>query len=173
MMKDEYLSKEQFCKEFHVGKRTALWLISNGLLPAIDTERKTDRYLISRKDISCYLYKRELEPEKYRYRSCRTTTVSPSEMMCKQRRALLRIWADVPDELKLHDVEMLLGYGERVIARWRQDLGLETIRASHTIYYPKKLLIDFLLSPQAQAQYPKSAKHIQLIGRIRKCVNIE
>lgn len=70
-------------------------------------------------------------------------------------------------------MEALLGYEERVIVRWRQECGLEYLKVSQTIYYPKKLLADFLLSPQAQAQYPKSAKHIQLIGRMKKCVNIE
>lgn len=166
-MKDEYLSKERFCNEFHVGKRTALWLISSGLLPAIDIGRKTDRYLISRKDISHYLRKRELDPKKYRYRGRQVTKPSPSDTLEKQRRTLLKVWADVPDVLRLCDVEALLGYDGRVIARWRRELGLGTLRVSHTIYYPKRSLVDFLLSTQAKAQYPKSEKHTQLMGRIQ------
>ena len=71
MMKGEYISKEQFCKECHVGKQTALWLIQNGLLPAINTTRKTDRYLISRVDIAHYLRNHELESKKYRYNKYR------------------------------------------------------------------------------------------------------
>lgn len=166
-MKDEYLSKERFCNEFHVGKRTALWLISSGLLPAIDTGRKTDRYLISRKDISCYLRKRELDPKKYRYRGRQAVASPLPDIVEKQRRTLLKVWADVPDVLRLHDVESLLGYDGRVIARWRRELGLGTLKVSHTIYYPKKSLVDFLLSTPAQAQYPKSEKHTQLMGRIQ------
>ena len=172
VMKNEYLSKEQFCREFHVGKRTALWLISNGLLPAIDTKRKTDRYLIARKDIARYLKKRELEPDKYRYRGLQTTVLS-SKSADKLRSAFFKIWADIPDVLRRHDVETLLGYEERIIVRWRHELGLESLKISQTIYYPKKMLIDFLLGPKAQAQYPKSPEHIQLMRRVTICANIE
>ena len=64
LMKDEYISKEQFCKECHVGKKTALWLIQSGLLSAINTMRKTDRYLISKAAVARYLHIRELEPDR-------------------------------------------------------------------------------------------------------------
>ena len=45
-------------------------------------------------------------------------------------------------------------------------MGLKYIKVSQTIYYPKKYLIEFLLSPQSQAQYVRSAEHIQLMRRI-------
>lgn len=172
MMKEEYLSKEQFCKEYQVGKRTALWLISNNLLPAIDTKRKTDRYLISRKDIAHYLHQRELNPEKYRYPG-RQSKVLSSQSIEHLRSAFFKVWADVPDVLRRQEVETLLGYEERVIVRWRRELGLEYLKVSQTIYYPKKLLIDFLISPKAQRQYPKSPQHIQLMRRVIICAGIE
>lgn len=67
MMANTFISKEQFCRDYHVGKATALWLIQTGLLPAIDTGRKTGRYLIADTDIQTYLHQRELDPKKYRY----------------------------------------------------------------------------------------------------------
>ena len=172
MMGDEYLSKEQLCKEFHVGKGTALWLIQNGLLPAINTMRKTDRYLINRTDIAHYLRNRELEPEKYRYNKHRcpeqsSDISSPDEPQDDLRNTLLGIWANVPDVLRSHEVQALLGYKERVVTRWRNKLGLKYIKVSHTIYYPKTYLIDFILSPQSQAQYMRSAEHIHLMRRLK------
>lgn len=171
LMKDEYISKEQFCKECHVGEKTALWLIQSGLLPAINTMRKTDRYLISRTAVAHYLRNRELEPEKYRYikRKClkhQKATDVPEEAVDRLCRALMSTWASVPDVLRCHEVQTLLGYNEKVITRWRKELGLKYIKVSQTIYYPKKYLIEFLLSPQSQAQYVRSAEHIQLMRRI-------
>lgn len=170
-MKDEYISKEQFCKECHVGKKTALWLIQSGLLPAINTMRKTDRYLISRSDVARYLRNRELEPGKYRYvkRKClkHQSVIDVSEGTADRLyQALIEIWASIPDVLRCREVQTLLGYNEKVITRWRKELGLKYIKVSQTIYYPKKYLIEFLLSPQSQAQYVRSAAHIQLMRRI-------
>ena len=135
-----------------MGKGTALWLIQNGLLPAINTMRKTDRYLINRTDIAHYLRNRELEPDE------------PQDDL---RNTLLGIWANVPDVLRSHEVQALLGYKERVVTRWRNKLGLKYIKVSHTIYYPKTYLIDFILSPQSQAQYMRSAEHIHLMRRLK------
>lgn len=172
MMDDEYLSKEQFCKECHVGKGTALWLIQSGLLPAINTMRQTGRYLIARTDVAHYLSKRELEPEKYRYkkRLCagrQKYEFSSDESVDNLRNVLLKIWANVPDVLRSYEVQSLLGYKESVIVQWRKELGLKYIKVSQTIYYPKKYLVDFLLSPQSQVQHFKSAEHIQLMRRIK------
>lgn len=56
MMANTFISKEQFCRDYHVGKATALWLIQTGLLSAIDTGRKTGRYLIADTDIQTFVY---------------------------------------------------------------------------------------------------------------------
>ena len=63
--KTAYLSKEQFYKECHISKATALWLIQSGLIPAIDTKKKTKRYLIAREDVEIFKHERERNPSKY------------------------------------------------------------------------------------------------------------
>ena len=64
---EEYLSKEQFCKECHISKATALYLIKSRLIPAINTQKQTKRYLIARSDMLVYLKARELDPTLYKY----------------------------------------------------------------------------------------------------------
>ena len=64
---EEYISKEQFCKECHIKKATALYLIQGGLVPAINTQRQTNRYLIARSDMVRYLQERERDPIRFRY----------------------------------------------------------------------------------------------------------
>ena len=59
---EEYLSKGQFCKECHISKATALYLIKNRLIPTINTKKKTKRYWIARSDMLAYLRARELDP---------------------------------------------------------------------------------------------------------------
>ena len=50
-----YISKEQFYKMAHIRKSTALKLIRTGTVPAIDTGRTTNRYLIRLSDVEFYL----------------------------------------------------------------------------------------------------------------------
>lgn len=166
MIANTFISKEQFCRDYHVGKATALWLIQTGLLPAIDTGRKTGRYLIADTDIQTYLHQRELDPKKYRYKGTPPSSSGVSLEPRQARAALAGLWSDIPDLLRLRDVAQLLGYDERVIVRWRREWGLQYLQASQFIYYPKQYLIDFILSPLGQTQYPKSPEHIELLNKI-------
>lgn len=166
MMANTFISKEQFCRDYHVGKATALWLIQTGLLPAIDTGRKTGRYLVADTDIQTYLRQRELDPKKYRYKGTPPSSCGVPSSPRQARAALAGLWSDIPDLLRLRDVAQLLGYDERVIVRWRKEWGLQYLQASQFIYYPKQYLIDFILSPLGHAQYPKSPEHIELLNKI-------
>lgn len=168
----EYISKEQFYKECHISKRTALWLIQSGLVCAIDMGKRTNRYLIDRCEVKRYLHERELHPEKYRY----TRGVAPSlacledtDQLINTKRtqaALQKIWEDEPDLLRIQDVSALLGYPEKRIAKWKTAGELRSIVVSHTLYFPKKYLLDFVLSPVFQAVSPKSSEHLELLRRI-------
>lgn len=103
MMANTFISKEQFCRDYHVGKATALWLIQTGLLPAIDTGRKTGRYLIADTDIQTYLHQRELDPKKYRYKGTPPSSSGVSLKPRQARAALMALWSDIPDLLRLRD----------------------------------------------------------------------
>lgn len=65
VVQEEYLSKEQFYKLCHISKSTASRLIKNGVVPAIDTQKKTRRYLIARKDMETYLSARNQNPSEF------------------------------------------------------------------------------------------------------------
>lgn len=161
-----YISKEQFCKECHISKRIALWLIQNGLIPAINTQRQTNRYLISCDDVKNYLRERELHPQKYRYvRSVQPPETKPIDNP-QRRKALKKIWDDVPDLLRLQETAQLLGYPEKRILQWRKSGELNSMAVSKTFYYPKKYLVDFVFSPTFHAISPKSPEHLDLLRRI-------
>ncbi len=172
-MSGEYISKEQFYKACHISKRSALWLIQNGLIAAIDTGRKTDRYLIPKDEVRRYLQERELDPAKYRYvrgsKSLAPVKERPGKRVgLKRAKAVIQqVWKDEPDLLRIQEVIDLLGYPRKRIEKWRAESGMSALVVSHTLYFPKKQLIDFVLSPAFQSVSPKSAEHLELLRRIK------
>lgn len=166
-----YLSKEQFYRECHISKATALKLIQSGLVPAIDTKKQTRRYLIARDDVEVFKRDRETNPSKYGiglsrnvltyggFREYRQSTA------IKMRKLAQSDWADSPDVLSISDVSNLLGYRKETICRWRKTLGLKGFKISGRHYIPKNYLLDFIGSPEFHRVQPKSVKHVDLLRR--------
>ena len=165
---EEYISKEQFCRECHISKATALYLIEERLIPAINTQRQTNKYLIARSDMLRYLRNRELDPIRYRYEKS-TGKSSIKEYTPKRaarlRKIVLQEWADKPDVLRLEETAILLGYSPKTVRSWRKELGLKCLTVSHTLYFPKKHLIEFVTGPEFHKLYPKSSEHMALLRR--------
>lgn len=168
-----FLSKEEFRKECHISKATALWLIETGLIPVVKKESATtDRYLIARDDVEMYLRNRELEPKKYRYRK---TERYPSGICVKSytparakklRAAVTIAWETEPDMLLLSDVSRLLGYREKIILEWRKTMELESVIVGQRLYFPKQYLIEFVISANFHRVRPKSAEHLKLLEAV-------
>lgn len=167
---EEYISKEQFCKECHIKKATALYLIQNGLVPAINTQRQTNRYLIARSDMLHYLHERELNPIRFRYTRPKKEEIFKyytASYRDRLRTIVTQEWESVPDVLRLEEVAMLLGYSPKTIRSWRKEYGLKCLTVSHSLHFPKRYLIDFVISLEAHRISPKSDQHLTLIGRAR------
>ena len=60
------VSKEQLWKICHISKKTARYLLQTGLIPCVQSGKKTRNYTIKMKDIIYYLKHREIYPEKYK-----------------------------------------------------------------------------------------------------------
>lgn len=166
-----YLSKEQFYKECHISKSNALRLIKSGLIPAIDTQKRTNRYLIAREDVDAFKRDRERNPSKYALKSSHNVHTYGGfreyqrSMALKMRKLAQEEWADLPDVLSIYDVSELLGYRKETICRWRKALGLKGFKISGIHYIPKQYLLDFIESPEFYHVKPKSSKHIDLLRR--------
>ena len=166
---EEYFSKEQFCKECHISKATALYLIESKLIPVINTQKQTRRYLITRSDMLAYLQARELDPALYRYQKSygRKPVKSYSRnRVARLRRLITQEWADMPDVLQLEEVSDLLGYPKNIVRSWRKELGLKSLTVSHTLYFPKKCLVEFVTSQEFHGIDPKSTKHMELLRMV-------
>lgn len=166
---EEYLSKEQFCKECHISKATALYLIKSNLVPAINTQKQTNRYLIARSDMLAYLKAREFDPTLYRYQKSygRKPVKRYSRNRATQLRQLItQEWAEMPDVLQLEDVSALLGYPKNIVRSWRKEFGLKSLTVSHTLYFPKKCLVEFVIGPEFHVVNPKSTRHMELLRMV-------
>lgn len=168
-----YMSKEAFCRYCHIGKATALRLISSGLVPAIDTKKQTCRYLILRQDAESFL--RDLERNPAKYGAKRTKNIQTYGVFDQYQRktasSLKHIlhtdWNHLPDLLRVWEVSGLLGYRSETIYRWRKKGWIQSLTVTGKLYIPKKSLIEFVAGPQFCQVQPKSQKHIQLIRRAR------
>lgn len=166
-----YLSKEQFCKLCHISKSTALRLIKSGTVPAIDTKKRTKRYLIAQSDAETYLCERNRNPFQFvsdvqrNMQSYGAYQEFSPENSVKLRRIAAFEWMACPDVLSASDISILLGYRIETIYRWRKHLGLNGYTISGKLYFPKALLLDFVASPEFHGIKQKTRQHIDLIRR--------
>ena len=162
-----FISKERFYKACHISKRTALRLIQTGVIPAIDTHRKTDRYLIPREAVIAYLTDRKKHPEKY----CEQFRAVDQMRAYSQKRANKMIaiaagdWSDEADILSVQDVSRLTGYLDTTIYRWRIRYDIPTTKKGHKMYISKVDLLAFIASPEFHSIERKSEIHFDLLRR--------
>ena len=62
----EYISKEQMYQICHISKKLVLFLLESGLVPNIDSGKKTFRFKIKTSDVIQYLKDRDDYPELYK-----------------------------------------------------------------------------------------------------------
>lgn len=137
----------------HISKKTCLHLLQSGLVPCIDSGKKTRRYKIRTADVILYLKCRERNPQKYRpkagYYSCsrgrrkKTTIITPEE---KQR-----AWEffefkleEYPDVLTASQAAILLDRHQSLIIRWCREGKLRSFSIRGKYRIPKEYLREFL-----------------------------
>ncbi len=59
------ISKDQFYRICSISKKTAKHLLDNGLVPCIDSGKKTRKYKIEMVDVIQYLEERDVDPDKF------------------------------------------------------------------------------------------------------------
>ena len=62
----EYITKDQMYRICHISKRTCLFLLESGIVPNIDSGKKTRRFKIRTADVVEYLQQRGSSPSLYR-----------------------------------------------------------------------------------------------------------
>jgi hypothetical protein len=154
----------QFYKICRIAKRSAVYLLENGIVPYIDTGKKTWKYKIGLCDVISYLIMREQEGNKIsrgevqngnkkrteaskpRNQENFMRYVNPDEIMLV-RQFFEQTNPECPDLLSSFQVAEITGLSTNTI-RTKIRLGdLQAIVNNRIIYIPRVCFYDFLLTP--------------------------
>ena len=140
------ISSEQLTKICHISKRKAKWLLENGVIPCVDTGKKTWRFQISIDVVVDYLEKRDS--------NSLTVTAPPGIFSSKPhqkpaapvdlaalRAYTQRLWRNEPDVLTVEEASRISGFSKDTIYHWIQRERLMSIRYMGRHIIPKNELI--------------------------------
>ena len=176
----EKIGLEQMRVICHISKKTARYLLTSGLVPCIDTGKKTRQYIINTKDVITYLKKRQSHPEKV---SAPTGYYSASwNKGGKPKMLTLREWANLDtaksrkkfqdfltlkmqpysDVLSVAEASRFTGYHHNTLTNWCHNGYIRYFEISGGYMIPKSCLLNFLLSPHILDSYRPSKKLVDL-----------
>ena len=125
----DVLTKEQMRVVCHISKRKAAYLLQAGLIPCINTGKKTHTYLIGKADVANYLRDREANPDRYRTSPAtgasgknRTAAANCSSLDQLIPPDIMKAYyvdklLHYPDLLTVVQVKLITGYGENTVHR--------------------------------------------------------
>ena len=160
----EYVNKEQMYKICHISKKTCLRLLSDGLVPCIDTGKTTHRYLIRSSDIVEYLQERERNPESLaadyivikQYKSGHK--ILGRDAIPSLREYYEEISSYLPDVLDVNDVSEFTGYTVKTVRRWCRSKKLSYFTLGNKYLIPLEYLINFMVGNYYLTILQKSQK---------------
>ena len=174
----EYITKEQMYRICHISKKTCLFLLESGLVPSVDSGKRTRRFKIKTVDVVQYLRERDDYPELYKapdgfYKSagCKKAP-SFDEVFTKSDLVMMRKYyeehlTNYPDMMSIEQVAGFTGYCRTSVRAWcsKQEVKCFLIRQRFQI--PKECLLDFLVSKYFIGIGVKSSKHRKFNEQIR------
>ena len=148
-----YMTKDQMYRICHISKKTCLFLLESGLVPCLDSGKKTRRFKIKTTDVIHYLEDRELHPEHYKppegyYKQPhipQPRALSEHDLLV-MRQFYEKELASCPDVMTIKQVSAFTGYGKTSVERWCSKQYLKNFYIKRRFFIPKEYLIDFLVS---------------------------
>ena len=174
----EYITKDQMYRLCHISKKTCSFLLESGLVPNIDSGKKTRRFKIKTTDVIRYLRDRDDYPELYKapdgYYSGGYLGKAPSfdEVFTKKDLDRMRSFykkelKDCPDVMTTLEVAKITGYCKNSVGKWCSKKELKSLFIKQRFQIPKEYLLDFLVSRHFIGIAVKSKKHKQFNKQIR------
>lgn len=161
----ETISMEQLYQICHISKRKARWLLENGMIPCVDSGKKTRRFTIRTVDVVEYLTAAEANPK-----PLPAGLFSSKRPGRRQKISLdgfadfLRAkWADVPDLLTEKEIQQLIGYHRQTIGQWICRGKLPAVRLPAGRAVAKQQFLLFLVDYTARHPGNLSEKHRLLV----------
>ena len=154
----EYITKDQMYRICHISKKTCLFLLESGLVPNIDSGKKTRRFKIKTVDVIQYLKDRDDYPELFKapdgfYKGKGGDKKAPSfdevftqEDLIRMRQYYERLLKNNPDVMSVEQVAQFTGYNKNSVSRWCGKKELKCFYIKQRYQIPKEYLLDFLVS---------------------------
>ena len=169
-----YMSKDQMYRACHISKKTCLFLLENGLVPCIDSGKKTRRFKIETSAVIRYLEDRDLHPELYKAPEgfYKKKQCEPWLKLTEANLLLMHHYYDAvlepyPDVLSIAQISEYTGYGKSSVVRWCSKQQLKSFYIKGCYHVPKEYLISFLVSWYFIGISVKSSKHKTINKQIR------
>lgn len=186
---DEYpdiMNKEQMHKVCKISKTTARFLLESGIVPCVDTGKKTHRFLIKKEDIIRYIKDKECHPGKYKapalwYKDgASTANLSNSTFLCsadlpyEKIRKYYEQKLDLYNELMTVDqIRIFTGFSKTAVNGWIANGHLKYLDCIVGKMIPKEWFVDFLCSDWFNSDRRKPDRTKKYITEISKNVKIE
>lgn len=169
-MNEQYISQDQMRKILHISKRKAKYILDNGIIPCINTGKKTRQYRIKLSDIESFILN-PYEFEKGMFNRNNNKNKSKNGY-CKIDKETLfafyqELFANEKDVLTIPEVSKMIGYAPKTIYRWIDKNWLNTHLIMNKKYITKKDLFSFVISNEYLSINQKSKKHIEQLQVIK------
>ena len=160
----EYVSKNQLYVICRISKRSAKYLLDNGIIPCVDRGTKTWRYQVALKDIIEYLEKRDREGASFiprgamnvspmwrsksiSYTKIRTTPPEIAAALENEVRQYFEyIFSDFPDVLTAYDLVEITGLSLSCLQRYLKKGAIKSLLVGQQHMIPKAYVLDFVSS---------------------------
>ena len=175
-MSEEFVTQEQVRQMLHVSKRKAKYLLDNGIIPCINTGKKTRQYRVKVSDIEYYMehpydFAVGMFPSGSRHKPVKKEAVRLDEdVVNKYYRKLL---SNENDILTVAQVSEVTGYSTSAVYRWIERGWLESMMFLGRHLIRKDNLYSFLISPTCATFPQKSLKHLQHISDIKHQMQLQ
>lgn len=173
----EYVTSNQLYKICQIAKRSAKYLLVNGIIPCEDSGKKTRRYKIALNDIIAYLEKRDKTLNTMIPRGCvnsrrktpRSPRVSLSALLSPGSESELKryfeyIYADYPDIVKAHDVTEMTGLSHKTVMELLNKKEIQSWFVASKYIIPKEFVLAFVVSPRFINMKSNSANFNKILG---------
>lgn len=150
------ITAEETCQILHISKRKCAWMLQNGMIPCLDSGKKTRRYTILLKDVLDFKDDYEAHPNKYfipvTFSTSKTSNprrrnpyyLTQDKVPLDFRDWLVDEWFDLNDIVTPKEVGEILGYDSDSIRRWLNRKWLKSIFAHGKEIIAIEWLIDFM-----------------------------
>jgi len=189
----EYITLEQLRIILRIAKRTATHLVTDAIIPAIDTGKQTWRYRIAIEDVVDYILSNDTEAQESKSGNDLATRVTSrilrrayGEMISRLAQVDIverfeKAYADYPDVLTVYEASEILGLSRDTILRHIKSGAMKAFKIAGKYMIPQGYTImflktqEFINSPSSAEFMPRllNGLEIKTGERMSKCGEVD